>query len=130
MKKIIFRSVATLIVGAAASASVYAQTVVYTACVTTSSGAIRMISITTGCKANETRITWNNIGPQGPAGQQGPQGPAGATGATGPTGATGATGPTGATGATGPTGPQGGTGPQGLRGPSDAYSATYSFNEL
>jgi hypothetical protein len=107
-----FRSVALLIVGAAASygSSVYAQTVVYNACVSFA-GAMRIVSTTTACKTNETRISWNQQGPQGPAGPQGPQGPAGATGATGPTGA------------------QGLTGPQGLRGPSDAYSATYSFNQ-
>ena len=56
------------------------------------------------CPKGYTTISWNKVGPQGPAGANGstgPQGPAGANGATGPQG------PAGATGATGPQGPSG-----------------------
>lgn len=43
-------------------------------------GALSIVSETTICKDTETRIFWNQTGPQGPAGPQGPQGPAGAGG--------------------------------------------------
>ena len=81
------------------------------------------------CGKNETLLTWNQSGPQGPAGAAGPSGatgPGGAaglnggTGATGPAGATGPTGPTGAAGATGAIGPQG---PQGNKGDTGATGA-------
>jgi len=70
-------------------------------CYNKSGGAIRVIdNAVTQCSANETQLTWNQVGPQGPVG------PAGPTGPTGPQGTTGA---------------QGATGPQGPTGPSHAY---------
>lgn len=60
------------------------------------------------CPAGNSQLTWNQTGPQGPAG---------------PTGATGPQGPTGDTGATGPQGPQGDTGPQGSQGPAGPSTA-------
>jgi hypothetical protein len=43
-----------------------------------SGGALRVIpSATTGCPSGEQMISWNAVGPQGPAGATGPQGPAG-----------------------------------------------------
>jgi hypothetical protein len=77
-------------------------------CYNKSGGSIRVIdNAVTGCSSNETQLTWNRTGPQGPIGLQGPSGPTGATGAAGPLGATGPAGPAGATGATGPAGPAG-----------------------
>lgn len=84
-------------------------------------------------------VSWNQVGPMGPAGPGGEMGPQGETGAqgpqgnTGPQGATGPAGPqgdvgpqgeTGATGATGPQGPQGNTGPQGPQGDQGDPGAT------
>jgi hypothetical protein len=51
------------------------------------------------CAHGDSRLTWNAIGPQGPAGAQGPAGQPG------------------------PTGPQGAVGPAGAIGPSDAFAA-------
>src|SRR5262252_2308427 len=62
------------------------------------------------CAPNETRLSWNIQGPQGPVGAQGPQG------AQGPAGPQGAVGPAGATGAQGPVGAPGAPGPQGVAG--------------
>jgi hypothetical protein len=63
-------------------------------------GNLRLIdNATTTCSSNETQITWNQPGPQGPIGLQGPAGP------------TGAQGPAGVPGLAGPAGPQGPTGP-------------------
>jgi len=50
----------------------------------------------------ETAITWNQTGPQGPAGLQGPKGDTGAPGPQGPKGDTGSQGPQGAQGPAGP----------------------------
>jgi hypothetical protein len=56
------------------------------------------------CKSGEKAISWNQVGPQGPAGAQGPTGP---QGAVGPAGAAGPQGPEGPTGPSGPAGPAG-----------------------
>jgi hypothetical protein len=61
------------------------------------------------CKAQDTLLTWNQMGPQGPTGPQGPMGPAGPQGTSGPQGAQGPQGPTGSQGAQGPQGPTGGS---------------------
>jgi hypothetical protein len=45
------------------------------------------------CKSSQTRVTWNQQGPQGATGAQGSQGPSGAQGAQGPQGPAGAPGP-------------------------------------
>lgn len=90
-------------------------------------GTLTVVSATTACKGQTTRIQWNEIGPVGPQGEQGIQGPKGETGEKGeqgiqgPKGDTGLTGPAGPTGATGPkgdVGPSGPTGPQGPIGPA------------
>jgi hypothetical protein len=99
----------------------HAATVTYYACVTNSNGDIVIVSKTATCKAGQTKIEWNEVGPAGPkgaTGATGPQGPAGPKGATGATGAQGPAGPKGATGATGPQGPTGATGAQGPAGPT------------
>ena len=74
------------------------------ACINPGNGGMRLVSSTTACHNNETRVTWNS---EGPAGPPGPIGPAGPNGPAGPTGETGPAGPTGATGPAGPAGPPG-----------------------
>jgi hypothetical protein len=49
------------------------------------------------CKRSQTRVSWNQQGPQGLQGPAGPQGAAGPQGPTGPKGAPGAQGPPGVT---------------------------------
>jgi Collagen triple helix repeat (20 copies) len=78
--------------------------VTYYACITNTTGAIRIVGVSTVCKTTEHKVQWNQTGPKGATGAQGPKG---ATGATGPQGATGPKGATGPTGATGPQGPPG-----------------------
>src|SRR5215213_10417798 len=68
---------------------------------------MRVIDASDACRSNESRITFNIVGPQGP---QGPQGLTGSTGNTGPTGDRGADGAHGETGATGAIGATGETG--------------------
>jgi hypothetical protein len=80
------------------------------ACYSNTTKALSETTKTTACKTGFTELSWNAVGPKGPAGPQG------AKGATGPQGATGSTGPQGAKGATGNTGPQGAAGPQGATG--------------
>ena len=77
------------------------------------------IAIRARCTRDETRLTWNRVGPQGEAG---PQGPAGPEGPQGPGGPQGERGPSGA-GSPGPTGPAGPAGPQGPAGPAGADGA-------
>jgi hypothetical protein len=91
-----------------------------------SGGQLRVIDLATSkCNKNETQLSWNQTGPQGPIGLTGPQGPKGDTGpqglkgATGPKGDTGPAGKDGAPGkdgAVGPTGPKGDTGAAGPKG--------------
>ena len=82
-----------------------AQTQTFYGCLT-STGTLKQVSTATvpTCGNNETRVTWSQIGPQGPQGAQGPQG------SIGPQGLQGLAGPQG------PTGPQG---PAGTAGPSN-----------
>jgi hypothetical protein len=56
------------------------------ACVRHSSGGLYVAH---RCSHSDTRLTWNAIGPQGPAGPEGPTGQAGPLGAAGPAGAIG-----------------------------------------
>src|SRR6202451_1549404 len=83
---------------AAAAKAVVPAATIYYGCVTTSTGAIRIVTATTTCKTTEHKIQWDQTGPQGPAGPTGPQGAKGATGAQGPTGPAGPTGPQGPAG--------------------------------
>ena len=65
----------------------YAQSpTVYYACVTKSSGVLRVVPNANACKSNEYSISWNQQGPTGPTGPQGPAGPAGPQGPAGPAG--------------------------------------------
>ena len=92
-------------------------------------GDVRVVNPTERCWRHETRIHWNVVGPQGPAGAQGPQGlvgpkgPQGAPGAQGPQGIPGSQGPIGPTGQTGAVGPQGPKGDPGAQGQQGAAGA-------
>jgi hypothetical protein len=77
-----------------------------TACYVSRLGTLRVIDVDAGqkCFKGETKLTWNQTGPQGPQGQQGqpgPQGQQGAQGQPGPQGIQGATGAAGAPGISG-----------------------------
>jgi hypothetical protein len=105
----------------------------------------KLLRISDSCRANETGITWNQVGLPGPqglqgdkgdkgdkgdigaTGTQGPQGDPGLQGLQGPQGAQGDPGPkgdTGAKGEPGAIGPQGPQGPQGLKGDKGDQGAT------
>lgn len=74
--------------------------VTFHACVS-KAGALRIVSASAKCPAGQSKISWNNAGPQGPVGKAGPAGPAGSQGIQGAQGAQGAQG------TQGPAGPQG-----------------------
>jgi hypothetical protein len=64
-----------LIAGAVpAIAAATTSTVTYFACVTNSTGAIRIVGKATGCGTGQHKISWNNSGPKGAPGQRGPAG--------------------------------------------------------
>lgn len=89
-------------------ASIPAANGVISACYVPASGTIKVIdSSVTTCHPGETKLTWNQIGPQGP---QGPQGIPGPQGVPGPVGPMGQQGPVGPAGPTGPQGPPGAAG--------------------
>lgn len=113
---------------------------VITACLTSRTGAIRIIDYQAGrrCAAGEVLLSWNQkgqvgapgatgaqgapgpVGPQGASGSAGPQGPVGPSGQTGPAGPIG---PSGSAGIAGPSGPAGPVGPQGPPGQDGAPGA-------
>ena len=123
-----------LFVAAAAMAAPASTNI--SACVNTTTGAVRIVASTSLCGAGEIGMAWARggatgaTGAQGPAGAQGaagalgPAGPTGATGQTGPAGPTGATGQAGPAGPTGPAGAIGATGPAGPQGPAGPTGAT------
>ena len=113
---IFIAGVASLTLSGITSAT-FAQPATIRSCVTTKTGAIRIIGATDTCKQGEQIVTWNQTGPQGPLGPQGPIGLTGGQGPQGPVGATGPAGPQGPDGATGPAGPQGLAGATGPQGP-------------
>ena len=108
-------------IGAAAYAALQDGKGVIHACVD-GKGATRIIDVSVdACKKGETAISWNQTGPQGPAGangEPGAQGAPGLQGAPGPAGAAGPSGAGGPPGGQGVQGPQGATGPQGPAGPA------------
>jgi hypothetical protein len=85
-KKIIVVSIvlAILVTSGATWAWAKIRPTVYFACVNKSSGAIKMVSADTNCKHNETKISWNVMGPKGKQGPPGPVGPVGPEGPAGP----------------------------------------------
>jgi type VI secretion system Hcp family effector len=103
------------------------------ACYRTKGGGKGTLRIADSCRKGERAISWNRVGPRGPAGAPGPAGAKGDTGATGPAGAPGAAGPQGAkgdTGATGSQGPAGPTGPQGPQGPAGSLPMAPACDDL
>ncbi|WP_327048245.1 collagen-like protein [Microbispora sp. NBC_01189] len=116
-----------LVLGGAATASSASGTVYY-ACVNKTTRYMRLVGVTTACKATEYKVSWNQTGPQGPqgavgiggTGPQGPQGPRGLQGPKGDTGPQGLKGDTGAQGPKGEKGDKGDTGAQGLKGDTGA----------
>src|SRR5262245_8873823 len=104
--------------------SSYGQTGVIFACITRETGSIRIVSTAGQCKSNEAAISWNQVGPQGPAGPTGAPGPTGTAGPAGPAGLAGATGPAGPAGPIGATGPAGPIGLTGTEGPAGPIGAT------
>jgi hypothetical protein len=88
----------------------------YTGCLTPG-GKIVKIAIGSDpagdCTGQQTQVSWNETGPEGPAG---PQGPAGLQGRVGPQGDPGPQGRPGLQGPQGPVGPQGPAGPSGMSG--------------
>src|SRR6516225_9158013 len=87
------------------------------ACVNNNSGAIRIVAQGAACRAPESLVTWNVVGPQGPPG---PAGPAGALGSAGQQGPAGPQGMRGEGGERGPYGPAGAPGPKGEPGQASA----------
>lgn len=79
-------------------------------------GNLRLVD-KSSCVSNETPVSWNQTGPQGPQGVPGPQGIAGPQGEAGPQGVPG---PQGTPGPQGVAGPQGTQGPQGVAGTQGA----------
>lgn len=115
----------SLLAGTAAMAGPVSSNI--SACVNSSTGAVRIVASTSLCVAGEIGTSWavtGAVGPTGAIGAQGPPGATGATGAQGPAGPTGPAGAAGATGATGLTGPQGPQGPAGPTGPTGLTGAT------
>jgi hypothetical protein len=74
-------------------------------CYVQGSGTVKIVdSSVTSCPDGQTLLTWNQVGPVGPAG---PQGVPGKPGAQGPAGSQGPVGPQGLAGPQGPAGPLG-----------------------
>jgi hypothetical protein len=66
-------------------ASALSAPVVYYACITNTTGAIKIVSASATCSTGQHKISWNNRGPAGPPG---PPGPPGSPGPPGPPGVT------------------------------------------
>jgi uncharacterized protein YkwD len=104
---------------AVGAAYAYTDNGVIHACVK-DNGQVRIVNNASECKAQETHIEWNIVGPtgaQGEIGPQGPQGEQGLQGEIGPQGLQGEAGPQGERGLQGEQGPQGEKGIQGPIGP-------------
>jgi hypothetical protein len=67
-------AVALIAAAVPAIATATTSTVTYFACVTNSTGAIRLVGKATNCGTGKHKISWNNAGPQGSRGQRGPAG--------------------------------------------------------
>ncbi len=96
------------------------------ACITKTTGLIRIVSSLTQCKSSEGKLSWNIAGPVGPMGPQGP------IGLTGPMGSQGPAGPQGPVGEVGPQGPQGEQGLPGVNaaaGQQCAAGAVIGFDQ-
>jgi len=94
-RKLAIGAVLVAVLAAAAStyawASAGAATQTLNACVE-QNGQLRLVAVAGDCKKAETPLSWNTVGPAGPAGADGKQGPAGQNGSPGPQGPPGASG--------------------------------------
>src|SRR5262245_41107817 len=63
------------------------------ACINPGNGGMRLVDSSTPCHNNESRVSWNIVGPAGPPGPQGDPGPPGPQGDPGPPGPQGPPGP-------------------------------------
>ena len=81
----------------------------------------KLLRISDSCRANETGITWNQVGLPGPQGLQGDKGDKGDKGDIGATGTQGPKGDPGLQGLQGLQGPQGPQGPPGSSGGFSGY---------
>jgi hypothetical protein len=119
-RMLILSTMAVLLTGVIALASIPGPDGVIHGCYKKSGGTLRVIDTTVAQCDNraEIPIDWNQTGPQGPQGPVGPVGPAGSQGIQGPQGVTGATGATGA------------TGPAGASGISEAYAGYGGSNDV
>jgi Collagen triple helix repeat (20 copies) len=105
---------AVLVVGGGAYALAAETTAQITVCVAKQGGTLYKAK---NCAKGDTRLSWSQIGPRGPAGHAGVAGAPGATGATGPPGQNGSQGPAGTPGAAGTPGQTGPPGPAGTPAP-------------
>ena len=90
------------------------------ACVSNSSGEIKIVGANANCPSNYRALDWNI---QGPAGQQGPMGPVGPIGPVGPVGPQGEQGPQGSPGEPGLQGPAGISGLEVVQGITSTQDA-------
>jgi hypothetical protein len=77
LRWIVGPAAALVVLAAGAIPAVAAGTstpVVYYACVTNATGAIKIVHASTACATGQHKISWNNRGPAGPRGPQGPPG--------------------------------------------------------
>jgi hypothetical protein len=111
---------AVLVLGVAGAAHSETDAAAVNGCVNKTTGALRILLDTDPkiCNSQETLLTWNVEGPQGPAGPKGNQGAQGVPGPQGTPGPQGVAGPKGDQGTKGDQGPQGLPGPQGAPGVS------------
>lgn len=116
---------ACMIVLVLSGAGVYASTTqtststIY-ACKKKEVGLLRVVDENTSCTKNETKISWNIVGPKGDIGDPG---------ATGPAGPQGPAGKDGAQGAPGPQGTAGFQGEQGIQGPPGKDTAGIIYGD-
>jgi hypothetical protein len=97
------------------------------ACVSNSSGEIKIVGANANCPSNYRALDWNI---QGPAGQQGPIGPVGPMGPVGPIGPIGPIGPMGPQGEPGAQGLPGIQGPAGISGLEVVQVNSGTLNEF
>lgn len=93
------------------------DTTVFYACVNNNSGAMKMVGSEQECSKNETKFSWNQVGPKGDKGDIGVKGENGDNGETGPAGPQGIKGDIGLTGSQGAQGEVGLNGDTGIQGP-------------
>ena len=91
---------------------------IYTGCYSASTGDLRLIAGSQGCRSAERRVTWNRRGQRGPLGREGEPGAPGPSGPQGAMGSQGSSGSQGPAGAAGPQGLAGATRPRRTSGPA------------